>query len=158
MSPSDRPRLPRPAAILVIGAWVWLLLVTASLFGAIDYSMEVLFLGGTGFVIGLSWLVGTVGWPGLLLPPRLKWWLSVAPACVLGLILAVTDYGLMLRIAVSESALEDYVASLPDGTTRTPCQVGLFQVEGVTNNQGSVFLYTGDDFLGEHGIAYLPEG
>ena len=86
--------------------------------------------------------------------------MAVPTAGALGFALAVTDWGLALRVALCEGTLCSYVDGVLPGAKpdRTPRWVGLFRVEETQEYGGAVYLYTSRSFLNRHGVAYIPPG
>ena len=87
-------------------------------------------------------------------------WFSVPFAGALAIGLALTDWGLMLRVALCEAELADYAATVSaEGLPADlPGRVGLFHVDWVTTYDGGVYFYTATSFLNRHGVAHLPPG
>jgi hypothetical protein len=78
----------------------------------------------------------------------------------MALVFAFTDYGLIVRLKVCETWLDDYANAVPPGTSEwhEPRTAGLFYVERTRESRGCVFLYTGAAFMDQEGIARIPPG
>jgi hypothetical protein len=151
------PRYPFLARLLTGAAWLWCFFALVyftdaacpfTVFGAMALS---------GLLIGAVWSIQTAIWPHLI---RRLPWLSVPPAGLLACALLLTDWGLALRVTLSETALNSraadaIAAGIPD---RIPRYVGLFHVDEVQVFDGGVYFYTTWSFLNRHGVARLPEG
>jgi hypothetical protein len=73
----------------------------------------------------------------------------------------MTNYGLTLRVWISEEPLERYMgrqASFKDNAETRPDWVGLFRINGLKEWEGGTYLFTTGDPLRRRGIAYLPDG
>ncbi len=154
-------RCPIPAWVLIGASWVWFLF-------ALIYFTDVacpfnvfLVLGGSGLGLGVVWLVLTAVWPHLIRHSVCAVWLTVPAAGLLGSALLLTSWGLLVRVALSETTLRKCAANaaaaggVPD---EFPEMVGLFWVEDVRVDGGGVYFYTSRSFLNRHGVAYLPPG
>jgi hypothetical protein len=67
---------------------------------------------------------------------------------------------LILRVALSERALNACVAAVPPGTynpSHPDRPVGLFFVDGTEESNVVVALYTSSDFLDRQGIIFVPD-
>jgi hypothetical protein len=150
------------ARLLALMAWLWLLAALPFVTDAACFLFVVALLAITWIMLALAWLCGLFEARYLLRSSSARrWWLSAGLAGLLGLLLAFTDVGFILRVALSERALNAYVASVPPGTrnaTHTNRPVGLFLVGGTEERDGVVVLYTSSSFLDRHGIAHIPEG
>jgi hypothetical protein len=142
---------------LAVLAWLWLLLALPFLTDAACNVFAGLFLFGTWLLLAVAWLfVGLVGLPHSL-SSRL-WWAAAVAGC-LGVGLAFTDAGLLVRVALSQPWLEAYARQVPldsRDTLHEPQWVGLFRVDGEENRGGAVFLYTSYGYLNRYGLAYIP--
>jgi hypothetical protein len=149
-----------PARAVAVFAWLWLL---AALPFVTDAACDIL----AGLIIFFSWCflafwwagMGAVGWP--LPGPARRWWLSAGLAGCLGPALALTDAGLIARVALSRPWLDAHAAGVVAGTNELPegpHRVGLFVVDETREMDGVVVLYTGSGFLNRNGIARFPDG
>lgn len=141
-------------------SWLWLLTALPFITDAACNFIAAIVLALTWFALALTWLCGLFV-PYLLRSSSARlWWSSAGLAGLLGLVLAFSDVGLILRVALSERALNTYVASISPGT-QNPIhpnhQVGLFFVDGTEESNGVVALYTSSDFLDRQGIIFVPD-
>jgi hypothetical protein len=154
---------PVAAFILAILAWLWLVLALPFLTDASCPMFVGFALTGTWLVLAVFWFaVGLQFWDGLTSSRATKrGWIAAGVAGALGVLLAFTHVGFMVRIAMCESALRNYIAQIQPGDgefLHEPRPVGLFRVDGEENYRGVVFLYTSCAFLNREGIAYMaPE-
>lgn len=174
------------ASILAALAWLWLVVALPFITDAACNMFATFVLGFTWMVLALSWLCGLFAVPFLsrawlarlilktfdvtedeIVPflfrssPARLWWASAGLASLLGLLLAFSDAGLILRVALSERALNAYVAAVPPGTQNSSHPnrlVGLFLVDGTEESNGVVALYTSKEFIDRHGIIFVPDG
>ena len=174
------------ARILAALAWLWLVVALPFITDAACDMFVAIVLGFTWMALALSWLCGLFAVPfifrsslaRLILKtfgvtedeivqflPRSSsgrlWWASAGLAGLVGLLLAFSDAGLILRVALSERALNGYVAAVPPGTKNSSHPnrlVGLFFVDGTEESNGVVALYTSSDFLDRQGIIFVPDG
>jgi hypothetical protein len=152
-------RLSLLARSVVASSWIWLIVAIPSFTDAACDSFFFLNLGAAGFLIGAAWIVVTAARPSLLRRPKLKWWLSVPCAGLLGVYLAATHDDLALRVFLCESSLRTHVAEVLDGRRHErPMSVGLFTVNFESQWEGAVYLFTSRSFLNTHGVAYVPNG
>src|SRR5262249_20598945 len=162
--------------ILAALAWLWLIVALPFITDAACDMFVALVLGFTWMALALSWLCGLFAVPFIsrsssarlifktyfgvtedeivpFLPPSSSarlWWASAGLAGLLGLLLAFSDAGLILRVALSERKLNAHVAAVPPGTNNSSHPnrlVGLFFVDGTEESNGVVALYTSSDFL-----------
>jgi hypothetical protein len=150
------------AMVLAAMAWLWLLAALPFLTDAACQFPVAGVLAITWMILALAWLCGLLLAQSVLRSSSARrWWLSAGLAGLLGLLLAFTDVGFLLRVAISERALNAYVAAVPAGTTNaihSIRQVGLFLVDGTEESNGVVVLYTSSSFLDRQGVAFVPEG
>jgi hypothetical protein len=141
----------------------WLLLICAIPFltdAAIDL-IAFFVLGAADFFLAVTWMMITFL---TRVPLRYRvhdWsWLSFLVAGYLGLVLATTNWGFAVRVALSEAALREYIAQVPAGAEEwhEARKIGLFNVRKTSEQAGAVFLHTSTSFLNEHGVAYVPGG
>jgi hypothetical protein len=153
---------PRWFGLVEVSGLLWLL-------GAIpfftDAAVNVFVLalfGLSGSVIGVFWLILSGLNPYLLKPPFRRQWLIVPAAGAIGLGLLFTDYGLMLRIALSQTALHHALEAVPSGADTfvldEPRRIGLFRVTKITEYDGAKYLFTCTSFINQNGIARIPAG
>jgi hypothetical protein len=150
-------RLPLAARVLAGGTWVWLLFAVVHFTDAACSVFAFFDVAATGLVLGFLWISFTALDPWLL---RRYVWLSVPFAGALAVGLALTDWGLVLRVALCEADLADCAATVSAGRLPEdlPGRVGLFHVDWVTRYDGGVYFYTSTSFLNRHGVAHLPPG
>jgi hypothetical protein len=117
MTPSDGSGFSRTWLRLAEAAGVLWLVAAIPFFTDAAVNVFVLtLLGLCGIAIGAAWLILSAWNPYLLLkPPFRRHWLIVPAAGALGLVLLFTDYGLMLRVALSETALEHSLEAVSAG-------------------------------------------
>jgi hypothetical protein len=145
--------------------WLWLLgmLPFCVDAGYDDFLMAVYLTSGS--LIGIFWCflffraIGQLPvcreWVGWL---WWVWWWTVPLAGFLGVYAKGSDQGLIARVALSESALNAYVANIPPAfSDETPRRVGLFWVQGTQERSGAVLLYTSRGG-NRYGLAYVPSG
>jgi hypothetical protein len=150
-------RLPLSAWLLVCAGWVWFLFAVVYFTDAACSFTAFLAVASSGVFLGFLWMSFSTLVPRLL---RRYVWLSVPFAGALAAGLALTDWGLTLRVALCEAELADYVAKVSAGglPENAPGRVGLFHVDEVTTYDGGVYFYTSRSFLNRHGVAHLPPG
>jgi hypothetical protein len=155
-------RVMAPPAVRMLSwlAWLWLVAALPFLTDASCNLFVGFALSGTWLLLAVAWLVMPFSMPAFLLQRAARRrWLAAGFAGSLGLILAFTDVGLMIRIALCEASLSGYAAQIPpnDGNSlHVPQPVGLFLVNGEENYQGIIFLYTSSAFINREGVAYVP--
>lgn len=119
--------------------------------------------------LGIFWLLLAAVWLAILFTSlrdswsraKRNYWLSSGIAGLLGLVLAFTDVGLIVRLALSEFSLAAYAAQVPverGNWGHPPRLVGLFLVDAESNEEGIVYLYTGTAFIDRTGLALVPAG
>jgi hypothetical protein len=144
----------RGVRILTVLAWLWLAVALPFLTDAGCDMFVALGLAASWAVLGIIWLVLLpVGWR-----TGWAWLLSAGVAGCLGLVFGLTNLGLVLRVALSESSLAGYAAEVQPDFLHPPQRVGLFLVDGESTYDGIVFLYTSQGFLNREGLAYVPPG
>jgi hypothetical protein len=153
--------LCRDTAILAALAWFWLGLALPSLTKVSTGMFAGLALAGSWMLLALAWFIAPFIPPSLLRSRSARrWWLSAGFAGFLGLLLAFTDVGVMIRIGLCESSLKSYAAqvALAGGEfIHDSRPVGLFSVDGEEHiGGGVVFLYTGEHWIDRVGVAYVP--
>jgi hypothetical protein len=160
MTISDKSKSFLGARCQAVIAWLWLLIAVPFVSEPHHNLFAMLFLGASGFCIGMTWVLYSVTWPQFLSQPSRKWWLSIPLAGSLGVALLFSNYGLALRIMLCENSLREYIATVPPGQPADGKVqwIGLFRVEEVTEYQGAVYFYTGAGFLDRSGLAYIPPG
>lgn len=162
-----RRRVSLAAGALAVLAGIWLSIASPFI---TDVSCNWL----VSAVLLVSWIslaclaIGFVPVYFSLAPPRPRsWipvhcWLAAVAFLALGLISAVTDLGLILRVKVSEPWLNEYVAQVEAGTSERhepSRRVGLIFVDETFERQGVILLYSCDcGFLNRCGVAYVPQG
>jgi hypothetical protein len=150
------------ARILAALAWLWLVVALPFITDAACNIFAAFVLGFAWMALALSWLCVLFAVPFLSRSSSARlWWASAGLAGLVGLLLAFSDAGLILRVALSERALNAYVATVPPGTknySHPNRLVGLFFVDGTEESNGVVALYTSSDFLDRHGIIFVPDG
>jgi hypothetical protein len=148
--------------ILAWLAWLWLVAALPFLTNASCNLFVGFALAATWLLLAGAWLVLPLGMPGVLLQRAgRRRWLAAGGAGCLGLVLAFSDIGLMIRIALCEPSLSGYAAQIPPGGGKPlhgPRPIGLFLVDGEENYQGIVFLYTSSAFIDREGVAFVPTG
>ena len=145
-----------PAGVLAALAWAWLLLAAPALTNVAAEFFTAFLLGATWLALALCWLCLPFSSPGLLCSRR---WLAAVAPITLGLLLALTDLGLLARVALGRGSLEAYAAAIPEGTDEPdhqPRRVGLFLIDGTESPSGAVLLYTSRSFIHRHGLALIP--
>jgi hypothetical protein len=142
--------------------WVWLLLALPFLTNTSCDLFIGLPLGCIWLLLGAVWLVIPFAPPtAFYIRAKRNCWLASGFAGLLGLVLAFTDLGLIVRVALSESSLSAYATQVAprDGDWgHEPRLVGLFLVDGESNEEGIVYLYTGKAFIDRTGLALVPAG
>ena len=111
-----------------------------------------------GLLIGVLWLICSALYPRLFSKALAPIWLTVPAAGLMGVLLAATDVGLLLRVVLSERALRNDIAQAPQLDPVTPHWVGLFHVEESRSFDGGVYFYTSHSWLNRHGVAQVPAG
>jgi hypothetical protein len=177
------------ARMLAALAWLWFIVALPFITDAAGDLFMTIMLGFTWMALALFWLCGLFAMPFIsrsslvrlifktyfgvtqdeivLFHPRSSsaqlWWASAGLAVLVGLLLAFSDAGLILRVALSERALNAYVAAVPPGTQNLSHPnrlVGLFFVDGARESNGVVALYTYHRgvFPDLQGIVFVPDG
>jgi hypothetical protein len=146
--------------LLGIGAWAWLLVAipffadTATPFPLLD-----LCFAAAWIALACAWFVSPiVSAAGLRWAPWRRWWIAAGVAGVIGLIVAATDLGLVVRLFLCERQLTAYAAAVAPGTSdvlQEPTSVGLFRVDKAEEDRGAVYLYTNSHQVG---LVYFPGG
>lgn len=144
--------------IIVAMAWLWLLFAIAFLTDADCDFLVFLALFVSGLMLAQVWFILTPLFWHKLHSHAGCWWFSVPLAGGLGLFLALTDYGLVLRVALSEPWLNRHVQDVAEGVNsgKAPGWQGLMRVEKTEQDKGAFFLYASGGFLNRNGVAYLP--
>lgn len=116
----------------------------------------------TGLPILTIWLSRTFPCRPLSLRPRMKfaaWW--VPPfAMVIILSQVTTNWGLIVRVALSSGSLEAAAAQCePDNFHSNPRMIGLFHVCRVeSSSTGAIAFHTTQEFIDTSGVLYMPPG
>jgi len=161
MEQVPKERLTRSERSLVILAWIWLLaelpIITNTSWDLFLTFLLILF----GFALGLFWLTMTAEKPARCLSPKGKWWLSILCVGLLALTVAVTNWGLALRVMLCEAELRaavDEVNGNRPGFDSTKQRVSLFYISGLDRGDGRVYFRMNNEGLDFTGIAYVPPG
>jgi hypothetical protein len=152
---------PRWFRLVEVSGLLWLLAAIPFFTDAAVNVFVLALFGLSGIVIGVFWLILSGLNPCLLKPPFRRQWLMVPAAGAIGLGLLFTDYGLMLRVALSETALDHGLEAVPSGADSfvvAPRFIGLFVVTGITEHDGGKYLFTCTSFINRNGIARIPAG
>jgi hypothetical protein len=142
-----------------VGAWAWLLAALPFLTDtATPFPFDLCF-GATWLALAVAWLVlSIVSAAGLRWAPWRRWWIATSVAGVIGLTVAATDFGLVVRLFLCERQLTAYATAVAPGTSdvlQESTSVGLFRVEKTEEYGGAVFLYTNSK---QSGLVYFPGG
>lgn len=158
------PVTEAPSTSVRVLAWLAGLWLAFALVFLTDASCFILI----GFGLAFGWLVLVLLWAVLAaVEPAVfrcrasrRRWLAAGTAAGLGVALATTDVGLVVRVALCQSALVRYAEQVgPDSyQSHEWRRVGLFLVDGHEQKDGIVYLYTSQSFLDREGIAYIPAG
>lgn len=112
------------------------------------------------FVLGVIWLVRLI--LCLVGGGRPRWWLLVAPAMAVAMIvMIVADLPLKARFELSRADFDTAVAALPtDVRSNTgPGRIGSYEITSWRRTADGLILNEGNgDFMDDAGFAYLPEG
>lgn len=154
--------LASSAGVLALLAWLWLVVALPFLTDASCHFLIGFALAGSWLLLGFIWICFLLSAPDVLrFRSARRWWVLAGSAGCLGLFLAFTKVGLILRIALCETSLSHYASQvMVDGRdfVHAPQRVGLFWIDGEESYQDVVFLYTSQAFLNREGVAYVPPG
>jgi hypothetical protein len=148
--------------VLMASTAIWLVTALPFLSDATTGFPLGLLLSSVWLVLACSWLVLPFVWEGGLRSRSWRrWWLAAGAVGAFGLVIGMTDLGLMVRLFLCERQMIAYTARVAPETTEfqhAPRAVGLFLVDGTQEYQGAVYLYTSGGFLDREGVVYYPRG
>lgn len=149
------------ARLLAVLAWLWVLIAAPFLTDASCNLYARIVLVFTWLALAIVWVCLPIFEPTTVFrsPRGRRYWLSVALAGVLGLLLTSPHVGLTARVALSERWLTAYAQSVRSGRGQIlhqPRMVGLFRVDETEVCDGAVLLFTSPSHQDGQGIAYVP--
>jgi hypothetical protein len=142
--------------VMFVGVWCLAAIVFSSDW-AFDGMGDQAILALIGFALGVAWVMFTCMNPELFRSWR--WW-SLPAAGILAVVIWITDFGMIIRLRLSENQLLAHVQKAPTGPglTMPPGWVGLFWVYRTEQRDGAVYLFRGSYLITDVGLAYIPAG